>query len=182
TRMHLPLVSAERFARATPDPGALADAGDPLVIRFPDAPCALGPLGGERVVVKDSIDVAGTPTVLGLHDGGDVAERDAVMVQRIRAAGGFLYGKTKMTELGMDGLGAVIHRSMPANPRAPGYFPGGSSTGTAVAVAAGIARYGVGGDGMGSVRIPAAFCGLVGLKPTHGRLPTEGYPSVAPTM
>jgi len=66
---------------------------------------------------------------------------------------------------------------MPKNPRAPAYAPGGSSTGTAVAVAAGLARYGVGGDGLGSIRIPAAFCGLVGLKPTRTRLPREGIHS-----
>jgi Asp-tRNA(Asn)/Glu-tRNA(Gln) amidotransferase A subunit family amidase len=134
------------------------------------------------VVVKDSIDVAGARTGLGLLDGGDLATKDAVIVRRIREAGGLVCGKSKMTELGMDGLGAVMHHPMPGNPRAPGYFPGGSSTGTAVAIASGRARFGLGGDGMGSVRIPAAYCGLVGLKPTHGRLPEEGYPSPAPSM
>lgn len=183
SRTSLPVVGAERFAAGKPDPTAEgAGEQDPFVIRFPAATCAEGPLAGEPVAVKDSIDVAGALTGLGLRDGGYVAERDAVIVARIRDAGGLIIGKTKMTELGMDGLGAIIHRAMPLNPRAPGYFPGGSSTGTAVAVASGLARYGLGGDGLGSVRIPAAYCGLVGLKPTHGRLPSEGYPSPAPTM
>jgi aspartyl-tRNA(Asn)/glutamyl-tRNA(Gln) amidotransferase subunit A len=70
-----------------------------------------------------------------------------------------------------------MHLPMPRNPAAPGYFPGGSSTGTAVAVASGLARYGLGSDGLGSVRIPASYCGLVGLKPGHGRLPADGYRS-----
>lgn len=187
-RTHLPVVAAERFAARAPDPaprGAashFAGDADPFVIRFPSAPCAEGPLAGEPVAVKDSIDVGGVRTGLGLRSGGAVAERDAVIVRRVRDAGGFIAGKTKMTELGMDGLGALMPGPMPENPRAPGYFPGGSSTGTAVAVAAGLARWGLGGDGMGSIRIPAAYCGLVGLKPTHGRLPVEGYPSVAPSM
>lgn len=183
SRTVLPIVGAERFAAGVPEPSS-GGAGeqDAFVIRFPPATCVAGPLAGEPVAVKDSIDVAGAPTGLGLREGGYVAERDAAIVARVRGAGGFIAGKTKMTELGMDGLGAVIHLAMPRNPRAPGYFPGGSSTGTAVAVASGLARYGLGGDGMGSVRIPAAYCGLVGLKPTHGRLPTEGYPSPAPSM
>src|SRR5690606_32709282 len=72
--------------------------------------------------------------------------------------------------------------AMPENPCALGYFAGGSSTGTAVAVSTGLARYGIGGDGLGSVRIPAAFTGLVGLKPGRDRLPARGYRSVAASM
>jgi Asp-tRNA(Asn)/Glu-tRNA(Gln) amidotransferase A subunit family amidase len=150
--------------------------------RCAPAPPADGPLAGDHVAVKDSIDVAGLPTGLGLHDGGDLAERDAEIVRRVRAAGGVITGKAPMTELGMDGVGALLPGAMPRNAAAPGHVPGGSSTGTAVAVAAGLARYGVGGDGLGSVRIPAAFNGLVGLKPGEGVLPLEGYRSVAPTM
>jgi aspartyl-tRNA(Asn)/glutamyl-tRNA(Gln) amidotransferase subunit A len=129
------------------------------------------------VAVKDQIDVAGWRTGVGLASGGDVAERDATIVARIAAAGGRIIGKTKMTELGIDGLGTVMTYAMPGNPMAPGYVPGGSSTGTAVAVATGLARYGVGGDGLGSIRIPAAFCGLVGLKPSRDRLPRDGIRS-----
>jgi aspartyl-tRNA(Asn)/glutamyl-tRNA(Gln) amidotransferase subunit A len=75
-----------------------------------------------------------------------------------------------------------MHYAMPANPRAPRYCPGGSSTGTAVAVASGLVRYGVAGDGLGSVRIPAAFCGLVGLKPSRERLPRDGIRSPVRTL
>jgi aspartyl-tRNA(Asn)/glutamyl-tRNA(Gln) amidotransferase subunit A len=107
---------------------------------------------------------------------------DATIVERIAAAGGRIIGKAKMTELGIDGLGTVMNYPMPANPRAPGYSPGGSSTGTAVAVATGLARYGVGGDGLGSIRIPAAFCGLVGLKPSRERLPRQGIRSPVRTL
>lgn len=180
----VPVVAVEKLAALLPD-----GAHDGPIEHVFAARCAphdgeaSGVLSGESVVVKDSVDVAGLPTTLGLaRFDGAVAREDAVIVKRVRDAGGVVLGKTKMTILGLDGLGAHVQGPMPANPRAPGYFPGGSSTGTAVAVAAGLARYGIGGDGMGSVRIPAAFCGLVGLKPTHGRLPEAGYPSVAPSM
>jgi aspartyl-tRNA(Asn)/glutamyl-tRNA(Gln) amidotransferase subunit A len=75
-----------------------------------------------------------------------------------------------------------MHYAMPRNPRAPGYAPGGSSTGTAVAVASGIARWGVGGDGLGSIRIPAAFCGVVGFKPSRTRLERTGIRSPVRTL
>ncbi len=180
---HLPVLAAEWLARRTPSaPRRDPAAESPFVTRLAPLVCAEGPLQGEPVVVKDSIDIAGTPTGFGLLDGGELAERDAELVARIRAAGGCILGKTKMTELGMDGVGALMHQLAPQNPRAPGYFAGGSSTGTAVAVASGLARYGLGGDGLGSIRIPAAYCGLVGLKATFGRLPLEGYSSPAPSM
>lgn len=150
----------------------------PLVCEVDAAPGTRGGvLGGDAVVVKDAIDVRGTRTGLGLRDGGELATDDAAMVAAIRAAGGWIRGKTKMTELGMDGVGALMHYPMPRNACAPRYFPGGSSTGTAVAVARGLARYGLGSDGLGSVRIPAAFNGLVGLKPGHRAFDTRGYQS-----
>lgn len=182
-KSQIPMIGVERYA-ASRAPAITHPPHDdsPFLITFEGGPTADGPLGGARVIVKDSIDVAGAPTGLGLMEGGDVARADAVIVARVRAAGGLICGKAKMTELGMDGIGTMMHAPMPQNPRAPGYAPGGSSTGTAVAVAAGLARYGLGGDGLGSVRIPAAFCGLVGLKPTHDKLPAEGYPSPAPSM
>lgn len=185
-----PIVAVEKFAQGMPDHEG-DDVSHAFITRYESPPgrrslhpTAPEPLAGESVVVKDSIDVAGAPTALGLapDDLTPPALRDAVIVERVRAAGGVVIGKTKMTELGLDGLGAHVRGPMPKNPRAPGYFPGGSSTGTAVAVAARLARYGLGGDGMGSVRIPAGFCGLVGLKPTHDLLPAAGYPSVAPSM
>lgn len=150
-------------------------------------PLGHGPLEGELVAIKDSFDVKGLPTLLGLErellpPDHHRADHDAELVHRVRSAGGRIRGKARMTELGMDGIGALMPGTMPDNALSPGHIPGGSSTGTAVAVAMGSARYGVGGDGLGSVRIPAAFHGLVGLKPALGALPSRGYRSVAPSM
>jgi aspartyl-tRNA(Asn)/glutamyl-tRNA(Gln) amidotransferase subunit A len=184
-RTSVPIFAPDWIARREPDAGLDGDDISPLVCAVDAAPSAearAGILGGDPVVIKDAIDVAGTRTGLGLRDGGDVVERDATVVARIRAAGGWIRGKTKMTELGTDGVGALMPYAMPRNPRAPGYFCGGSSTGTAAAIAAGLARYGIGSDGLGSVRIPAAYCGLVGLKPTHGKLPADGYRSPVETL
>lgn len=180
-RAPLPILAADRIAARRPDPHlALGDAS-PLVDAAPPRPHAPGVLEGD-VVIKDQIDVAGLRTGIGLADGGEPAARDATIVARIAAAGGRILGKAKMTELGIDGFGTLMHYPMPPNPRAPGYAPGGSSTGTAVAVATGLARYGVGGDGLGSIRIPAAFCGLVGLKPGRDRLPRDGIHSPVRTL
>ncbi len=180
-RASVPVVGAERFAARAPQPGVTAPDTSPLVSPCEPRPFAPGVLDGD-VVIKDQIDVAGLRTGVGLADGGDLAERDATLVARIAASGGRIIGKAKMTELGIDGLGTLMPYAMPANPRAPGYVPGGSSTGTAVAVASGLARYGVGGDGLGSIRIPAAFCGLVGLKPSRERVPRDGIRSPVRTM
>src|SRR5688572_2890377 len=185
-RTSVPIFAPDWIAKREPDAGLDGADISPLACIIDDAaPTAAmraGVLGGDPVVIKDAIDVARTRTGLGLRDGGDLAEHDATVVARIRAAGGRLVGKTKMTELGTDGVGALMPYPMPRNPRAPGYFCGGSSTGTAAAVAAGLARYGIGSDGLGSVRIPAAYCGLVGLKPTHGKLPADGYRSPVETL
>ena len=175
-RTSIPVISADRFADRFPEAGVTAEPASPLVEPIEPRSCPAGVLDGD-VVIKDQIDVAGSRTGVGLADGGELATCDAPIVARIIAAGGRIVGKAKMTELGMDGIGALMHYPMPPNPRAPGYVPGGSSTGTAVAVAVGLARYGVGGDGLGSVRIPAAFCGLVGLKPSRDRLPRAGIRS-----
>jgi aspartyl-tRNA(Asn)/glutamyl-tRNA(Gln) amidotransferase subunit A len=186
TRSPLPTPDVERIGAARPAAHLVGREGAPWATGHgstSSAGLASGPLTGETVVIKDSVDVAGLPTGMGLHgDPGAPAERDAVIVDRLRRAGARIGPKTVMTELGTGGLGATVPSGTPQNPSSPGYCPGGSSTGTAVAVSSGAARYGVGGDGLGSVRIPAAFNGLVGLKPTHGRLPDEGYPSPAPTL
>jgi aspartyl-tRNA(Asn)/glutamyl-tRNA(Gln) amidotransferase subunit A len=180
-RTPVPVIGPDRLADRHPEPAGAGDAASPLVEAIAPRPCPPGVLDGD-VVIKDQIDVAGCRTGVGLADGGEVAEHDAPIVERIVAAGGRIVGKAKMTELGIDGIGTVMHYAMPANPRAPGYAPGGSSTGTAVAVATGVARYGVGGDGLGSIRIPAAFCGLVGLKPSRERLPRQGIRSPVRTL
>ena len=181
-RTPIPIVTPDRFAATRPTPAGTTDDPSPLVEAIaPRSGPDDGVLAG-GVVIKDQIDVAGLRTGVGLADGGELATRDAALVTRIIAAGGHILGKAKMTELGMDGIGTLMPYPMPNNPRAPGYVPGGSSTGTAVAVASGLARYGVGGDGLGSIRIPAAFCGLVGLKPTRERVPRDGIRSPVRTM
>ena len=175
-RAHVPVFAADRFAARKPEPGCVVADTSPLIEECEPRPFTPGVLDGD-VVVKDQVDVKGLPTRCGLDEFVPPAERDATLIARIAAAGGRVIGKAKMTELGIDGLGTLMPYPMPANPRAPGYVPGGSSTGTAVAVASGLARYGVGGDGLGSIRIPAAFNGLVGLKPSRERVPRDGIRS-----
>ncbi|MBA3454555.1 MAG: hypothetical protein H0T42_15810, partial [Deltaproteobacteria bacterium] len=140
-RLPVPIVRAAWMAGRLPELELLVTS--PLVEEIEPQAAIPGVLEGGTVVVKDQLDVAGLRTGVGLPDGGELAERDAAIVARIRAAGGTFLGKAKMTELGMDGLGTMMPYPMPINPRAPGYSPGGSSTGTAVAVASGLARYGV---------------------------------------
>jgi Asp-tRNA(Asn)/Glu-tRNA(Gln) amidotransferase A subunit family amidase len=134
-RLPVPIVRTDFFASRLPEHAL--EHTSPLVEIFDPVAAIPGVLGGEGVIVKDQLDVAGMRTGVGLPDGGELAERDSAIVARIRAAGGTILGKAKMTELGMDGLGTMMPYAMPANPRAPGYSPGGSSTGTAVAAASG---------------------------------------------
>ena len=180
TQQAVPLLFVEWMAGRRPAARGPGDAS-PIVTACEARATQPGPLEGEAVVVKDALDVGGVATGLGLRAGA-LATEDAELVARVRRAGGHVVGKTLMTELGMDGVGALVPRAMPENPCALGHFAGGSSTGTAVAVSAGLARYGIGGDGLGSVRIPAAFTGLVGLKPGRDRLSHRGYRSPAASM
>jgi aspartyl-tRNA(Asn)/glutamyl-tRNA(Gln) amidotransferase subunit A len=98
-----------------------------------------------------------------------------VAVARLRAAGAVVIGQTPMTEFGLSPLGGNSNRHMPRNPHDPGRLPGGSSSGSAVAVASGVTPLSLGCDGGGSIRIPAALCGVFGLKPTYGRVPQTGH-------
>ena len=177
-RAPVPILATDRFAQRVPELDI--DSASPLVCEIARE-TSPGVLDGD-VAIKDQIDVAGTRTGIGLLDGGHLAERDATIVARIAAAGGRIIGKAKMTEAGIDGIGTLMHYAMPQNPRAPSYVPGGSSTGSAVAVASGLARYALGGDGLGSIRIPAAFCGLVGLKPSRDRYPRDGIHAPVRTL
>lgn len=180
---HLPLTAlAERATRRAPAPAPTA--ADPFTWRAPTgrAAPAHGPLGGAAVAVKDSLAVAGSPSTGGTAVASAPADADALLVARIRAGGGDILGTTQMTELGVNGFGAQPHHGTLDNPASPGFVPGGSSSGTAVALARGLARYGVGTDALGSVRIPAAFCGLVGLKPSHDLALHDGYASVARSL
>ncbi len=145
---------------------------------------APGPLAGLPVSVKDLIDVAGETTLAGsvvLKD-RPPATADAPVVTRLRAAGAAIIGKTNMTEFAFSGVGINPHYGTPGNPADPTRIPGGSSSGAAVSVAAGICVAAVGSDTGGSIRIPAALCGLVGFKPTLRRVPTAGTVPLSTTL
>ncbi|SHF53696.1 aspartyl-tRNA(Asn)/glutamyl-tRNA(Gln) amidotransferase subunit A [Modicisalibacter ilicicola DSM 19980] len=135
-----------------------------------------GPLAGLPIAIKALFDVTGAVTHAGSRLLADAppATRDASAVERLRQSGAILTGHTNMTEFAYSGLGLNPHYGTPDNPVAPGRIPGGSSSGAAVAVAEGMAAAALGTDTGGSVRIPAAFCGLVGFKPSQYRVPLEG--------
>jgi aspartyl-tRNA(Asn)/glutamyl-tRNA(Gln) amidotransferase subunit A len=136
------------------------------------------PVAGIPISIKDLFDVAGEVTAAGsavLAD-GQAAVRDSTVVARLRGAGAVAMGRTNMTEFAYSGIGINPHFGTPANPfdRATGRIPGGSSAGAAVSVSDGMAAAAIGTDTGGSVRIPAALCGLAGFKPTTGRIPLDG--------
>lgn len=147
---------------------------------------APAPLAGIPISVKDLFDIAGETTLAGSKVLVDAprAVRDALAVQRLRAAGAIVIGKTNMTEFAYSGLGLNPHYGTPRNPydRATGRIPGGSSSGAAISVADGMAVVGIGTDTGGSVRIPAALCGLVGFKPTARRVPRDGVLPLSTTL
>jgi aspartyl-tRNA(Asn)/glutamyl-tRNA(Gln) amidotransferase subunit A len=142
------------------------------------------PLAGLPVSVKDLFDIAGDRTRAGSKALADAppAARDAVVVARLRAAGAVLIGRTNMTEFAFSGVGINPHYGTPGNPFDRARIPGGSSSGAAVSVSDGFAALAVGTDTGGSVRIPAAFCGLVGFKPTQRRISRDGVTPLSPTL
>lgn len=148
------------------------------------AGAALGPLDGVPVAWKDLIDVAGVPTTAAsaLRRDAPPARADAPVVALLAAAGMVCVGKTNLSELAYSGLGLNPHFGTPPNPRAPDRIPGGSSSGSAVAVAAGVVPCAIGTDTSGSIRVPAAFCGLVGFKPTAARVDRAGIQPLAPSL
>ncbi|MDX8454843.1 amidase [Mesorhizobium sp. VK9D] len=137
---------------------------------------SLGPLDGRIVSIKDLFDVAGEPTAAGslIHAGGASATRDAIIVQRLRQAGAVILGKTNMTEFAFTAIGDNPHYGMPGNAADASLIPGGSSSGAGVAVGEGTSDISIGSDTGGSVRIPASLNGVVGFKPTAGRVPLTG--------
>jgi len=135
----------------------------------------LGPLDGVPVAAKDIIDVAGVPTTAAskvLLD--NIAGEDAPVVRRLEAGGAIVFAKTNLHEFAYGGTGDVSQFGPCRNPRNPEHMTGGSSSGSGAAVGAGVCSIALGTDTGGSVRIPAAACGIVGLKPTYGRVSTAG--------
>lgn len=140
---------------------------------------------GPRLAVKDCIDVAGVPTTMGCPVVAEMAEpaaNDATVVASARELGARIVGKTGLTELGWSASGVNHWVGTPVNPRDPRRVPGGSSSGSAVAVATGGADVSFGTDTAGSNRIPAACCGVVGLKTTFGRVSSKGVYPLAPSL
>ena len=151
------------------------------VLRIAGAP--VGPLAGLTFAAKDLFDVAGHPTGGGNPDWSrahPVPTRHAWAVQRLLDAGARLVGKTVTDEVSLGILGENPFDGTPLNPSAPDRVPGGSSSGSASAVAQGLCDTALGTDTGGSVRVPASFCGLHGIRPTHGRLDLTGMMRQAP--
>ncbi len=158
---------------------------DAFVARFQIEPGADGPLQGTCFAAKDSFDVAGWPTGCGNPDWlatHTAPRRHAASVERLLQAGARLVGKTCMDELAYSLEGRNFHSGAPRNPAAPRRLTGGSSCGAASAVAGGEIDVGLASDTAGSVRVPAAWCGLVGMRPTHGRVPDPGLAPLAPSF
>ncbi|HEV2302022.1 MAG TPA: amidase [Stellaceae bacterium] len=143
-----------------------------------------GPLSGLTFAAKDLFDVAGHPTGGGNPDWArhnPLPTRHAALVERLLEAGASLLGKTLTDEVSLGILGENAFYGTPINSAAPGRVPGGSSSGSAAAVAAGLCDTALGTDTGGSVRVPASFCGLYGIRPTHGRLDLSGMLPQAPS-
>ena len=134
-----------------------------------------GPLHGVPVAIKEELDVAGLVTTFGGEANSTPAAADGEVVRRLRAAGAVVVGKTTMPEFGAWPYTESVSRGITRNPWDPTRTPGGSSGGTAAAVASGMVPVGMGGDGGGSIRIPSACCGLFGLKPQRGRVTTAPH-------
>ena len=156
-------VRAEKARREATDAQRRIDAGERL------------PLLGVAVAIKDDVDVAGELTAWGTSAHGPIKEHDAEVVRRLRAAGAIVIGKTNVPEMTIWPFTESPTFGATRNPWDPSRSPGGSSGGTAAAVAAGLAAFGVGSDGGGSIRTPAAWCGLFGLKPQRDRVPLSPH-------
>ncbi len=146
---------------------------------------AAGPLMGLRFAVKDVFDVAGHVTGCGNPDWRRThspATKTAPLIGRLVGAGATMIGKTQTDELAYSLQGENRHYGTPVNVRVPDRIPGGSSSGSAVAVAGEIVHFSIGTDTGGSVRVPASFCGVCGVRPSHGRIPLDGCMPLAPSF
>ncbi len=133
------------------------------------------PLLGVPIAVKDDTDVAGELTTYGSSAHGPAAVADAEVIRRLRAAGAVILGKTSVPEMMIWPFTETLTYGATRNPWNPGFAPGGSSGGSGAAVAAGLAAMALGSDGMGSIRIPATWCGLFGIKPQRDRIPMSPH-------
>lgn len=143
-----------------------------------------GPLRGVPIAIKDLFDLAGRPTPAGstILAKAPIAERDAPIVERLKRAGAIIVGRTHMSSFAFSGVGLNPHGPQPVNPADPERAPGGSSSGAGVSVGLGQVAGSIGTDTGGSVRIPAACCGVVGLKSTQRRTTRDGVVPLAPTL
>jgi amidase len=160
--------------------GAFCPQGD---IRLPGA--TTGPLAGLTFAAKDLFDIAGYVTGAGNPDWlrtHTPAGETAPAVQILLDAGATLVGKTLTDELAFSMSGENIHYGTPVNPAAPGRIPGGSSSGSASATAGRLVDFALGTDTSGSIRVPASYCGLFGMRPTHGRISCRGVVPLAPSF
>jgi len=143
-----------------------------------------GALAGLRFALKDAFDLEGVPTGAGSPEWlatHPVPTRSAPIVEWLLAAGADLIGKTRMDELAWSLIGENAHYGTPVNVAAPGRVPGGSSSGSAAVVAGKLVDFSIGSDTGGSVRLPASFCGIYGIRPTHNRIPLTGGVPLAPS-
>lgn len=145
---------------------------------------SLGPLDGKIVSIKDLFDVAGEPNLAGsiIRKTAEPAVQDAVIVDRLRKAGAIIIGKTQMTEFAFTAVGLNPHYPVPGNAYDSKLVAGGSSSGAAVSAGEGTCDIAIGSDTGGSVRIPAALNGVVGFKPSHGRVSLSGAFPLSPTL
>lgn len=142
-----------------------------------------GPLRGLSFGLKDIFDIAGHRTGFGSPDWlatHDEASSTATVAMQLLEAGAYLVGKTHTEEMAFSLTGENAHYGTPVNPAAPNRVPGGSSSGSAAAVAGGLVDFAIGSDTGGSVRAPASFCGIYGIRPTHGRVSLDGACPLAP--
>ncbi|MBN2043835.1 MAG: amidase [Anaerolineales bacterium] len=156
------------------DAGEIRQQAEASAARYLDGN-PLSPIDGVPVAVKDEIDLAPYPTTVGTAFLGDSPARsDATVAGRLRAMGALLIGKTNMHEIGINVTGLNPHHGIVRNPYSTAHYSGGSSSGSGSAVAAGLCPVAIGADGGGSIRIPSAFCGVVGIKSTFGRISEHG--------
>ncbi len=168
-------VNAEDLSERLSEKIARADPAIFYQLFHPPRETITGPLSNKKISIKSTFDVKGYCTTMGTKLlQNNLARQDAISVERLRKAGAHLVGHTNMTELAYSGLGLNPHYGTAKNPLDNERIPGGSTSGGAVSVAAGIVDIALGTDTGGSLRIPAAFCGLVGFKPSQSSVPRQG--------